>query len=51
MSDWPEEELARELALALAPVAPPRMLRIRLGFAPAKRWEFPARRSRWLPRS
>src|SRR5450756_2973999 len=41
MSDWPEEELARELALALIPVAAPRMLRIRLGFAPAKRWEFP----------
>jgi hypothetical protein len=41
MSDWPEEELARELALALAPVAAPRMLRIRLGFAPVKRWEFP----------
>jgi len=41
MSDWPEEELARELARALTPVAAPRILRIRLGFAPAKRWEFP----------
>jgi hypothetical protein len=37
MSDWLERELARELA----PVSAPDLLRIRLGFAPAKRWEFP----------
>jgi hypothetical protein len=37
MSDWLERKLARELA----PVAAPDILRIRLGFAPAKRWEFP----------
>ena len=37
MSDWLERELAR----GLAPVAAPRRLGIRLGFAPAKRWEFP----------
>src|ERR1035437_6988230 len=45
MSDWPERELAqqlaRELAPELAPVAAPRILGIRLGFAPAKPWEFP----------
>jgi hypothetical protein len=41
MSDWPEQELARELARGLAPVAAPDTLGIRLGFAPAKRWEFP----------
>lgn len=37
MSDWLERELAR----GLAPVAAPDTLRIRLGFAPARRWEFP----------
>jgi hypothetical protein len=37
MSDWLERELSR----ALAPVAAPDALRIRLGFAPAKRWVFP----------
>jgi hypothetical protein len=37
MSDWLERELAR----GLAPVTAPRTLRIRLGFAPAERWEFP----------
>ncbi len=37
MSDWLERELARELA----PVAAPPMLAIRLGLAPARRWEFP----------
>src|ERR1035437_5684873 len=45
MSDWPERELARqlarELAPELAPVAAPHILGIRLGFAPAKRWQFP----------
>src|ERR1035437_11191434 len=45
MSDWPERELARELARQLArelaPVAAPHILGIRLGFAPAKPWEFP----------
>ena len=35
MSDWLERELARELA----PVGAPEALGIRLGFAPAKRWE------------
>jgi hypothetical protein len=37
MSDWLERELTR----ALTPVAAPDALRIRLGLAPAKRWEFP----------
>ena len=37
MSDWLERELAR----GLAPVAAPEILKIRLGFAPARRWEFP----------
>jgi hypothetical protein len=37
MSDWLERELARDLA----PVAAPHLLAIRLGLAPAKRWEFP----------
>src|ERR1039458_8812351 len=37
MSDWLERELARELA----PVAAPGILGVRLGFAPAKRREFP----------
>src|ERR1035438_9028565 len=37
MSDWLERELGRELA----PVAAPEALGTRLGFAPAKRWEFP----------
>jgi hypothetical protein len=37
MSEWLERELARELA----PVAAPGGLGTRLGFAPAKRWEFP----------
>jgi hypothetical protein len=37
MSDWLERELAR----GLAPVAAPDVLKIRLGFAPARRWEFP----------
>jgi len=37
MSDWLERELSRELA----PVAAPHALRVRLGFAPAKRWELP----------
>ena len=37
MSDWLERELARDLA----PVAAPPLLAIRLGLAPAKRWEFP----------
>jgi hypothetical protein len=37
MSDWLERELTR----GLVPVAAPANLRVRLGFAPAKRWEFP----------
>jgi hypothetical protein len=37
MSDWLERELAR----GLAPMAAPDVLKIRLGFAPAARWEFP----------
>jgi hypothetical protein len=37
MSDWLEQELSR----ALVPVAAPDALRIRLGLAPARRWEFP----------
>ena len=37
MSDWLERELAR----GLAPVAAPAMLRVRLGLAPAKRWQVP----------
>ena len=37
MSDWLERELARELA----PVTAPGKLAAQLGFAPAKRWEFP----------
>jgi hypothetical protein len=37
MSDW----LVRELARGLAPVAAPEVLKIRLGLAPAQRWEFP----------
>jgi len=37
MSEWLERELKRELA----PVAAPPTLAIRLGLAPAKRWEFP----------
>jgi hypothetical protein len=37
MSDWLERELTR----GLAPLAAPANLRVRLGFAPAKRWEFP----------
>ena len=37
MSDWLERELSR----ALAPVTAPEALRIRLGLAPARRWEFP----------
>ena len=37
MSDWLERELERELTREAAPDA----LGIRLGFAPAKRWEVP----------
>ncbi len=37
MSDWLERELVR----GLAPVAAPHTLRVRLGFAPARRWELP----------
>jgi hypothetical protein len=37
MSDWLERELSR----GLAPVAAPHLLKVRLGLAPAKRWEFP----------
>ena len=42
MSDWLERELAR----GLAPVAAPEALGVRLGFARAKRREFPSRRPR-----
>ena len=37
MSDWLEKQLTR----GLAPVAAPEILRVRLGFAPSKRREFP----------